>query len=253
MAKLLPFISEKFDGDIWRIEADSYTGNTLFVEVRSSEDKLVSFASINLATGNLNFKSLTTPERWFTGIEAAYDGVLLLHGYQSENSPVHKGLTAIDAVTGETLWSNYSYAFDHMTINGLVAYNVQIQPKKLFTVDIKTGLATGTYSPGTDTEPLNHIILPRILPVSYLKEALEIEPYGNNMHYLEFNNLRIVSLHSSKAGILKQHLYIMDDHEIVYEDILNTDIQKIQPEAFILHNNSLIYIKNKSELKVLNL
>jgi hypothetical protein len=252
MSMLLPFISEEFDGAIWRMEIDSLS-ETVFVEIRNSEDKLVSFASISLRTGTVNFKSLTAPERWLTGIEAAYDGVLLLHGYQSENSPVHKGLTAIDAVSGETLWSNYTYAFDHLSVNGPVVYNLQIQPKKLFIVDIKTGLSNGVYESGVNKELVNNIVLPDILPVSYLKETLEIEPYGNNMHYLEFNNLRIVSLHSSKAGILKQHLYIMDNHEVVYEDILNTDIQKIQPEAFILHNNSLIYIKNKSELKVLNL
>jgi hypothetical protein len=252
MTMLLPFISEEFDGAIWRMEIDSLS-ETVFVEIRNSEDKLVSFTSISLRTGIANFKSLTTPERWLTGIEAAYDGVLLLHGYQSENSPVHKGLTAIDAITGETLWSNFTYAFDHLSINGPVVYNLQIQPKKLFIVDIKTGLNNGIYEPGINKELVNNILLPDILPVSYLKETLKIEPYGNNIHYLEFNNLRIVSLHSFKAGILEQHLYIMDNHEVVYEDILNTNIQKIQPEAFILHNNSLIYIKNKSELKVLNL
>jgi hypothetical protein len=30
-------------------------------------------------------------------VEGAYDGMLLLHNYQSENTPTHKGITAINS------------------------------------------------------------------------------------------------------------------------------------------------------------
>ncbi|HEY0246425.1 MAG TPA: DUF4905 domain-containing protein [Mucilaginibacter sp.] len=249
---LLPFISEKFNGAIWRMEIDNLSP-TVFVEIRNSEKKEVSFSSVSLLNDKLNFKDITTPERWLTGIEAAYNGVLLLHNYLSENSPVHKGLTAIDAVNSEILWSNYTYAFNHLSANGAVLYNVQIQPKKLFLADIKTGMPNGAYLPEVDTELINDIITPRILPISFLDQLIEIKPHGNSLHYLEYNNFRIVSLHSFEAGQLKQHLYIMNGLQIVYEDIMNSDIQKVQPEAFILHKNWLIYIKNKSELKVISL
>jgi hypothetical protein len=48
-------------------------------------------------------------------------------------------------------------------------------------------------------------------------------------------------------------LYVMDGVDKVYENLLNTGIQKLQPEAFILHKNCLIYIENKSCLKVIKL
>jgi len=82
---------------------------------------------------------------------------------------------------------------------------------------------------------------------------LPAHPFGNMMHYLEYNNLRIVSLHALKGGELTQLLYIMNGVDNVYEDILNAGIQKIQPEAFIMYKNCLIYIKNKSEIKILAL
>lgn len=249
---LFPFISEEFNGAIWRMEIDGLS-ETIFVEIRNSEERTASFGSVDLLTGKLNFKDLVLPERWFTGIEAAYDGILLLHNYQSEASPVHKGLTAVDAANAEIIWSNYTYAFDHLSVNGPVAYNVQIQPKKLFLIDVKTGEITRPYQSVIEQEFINDVVVPQLLPVSFLKQKLPFEPYGNNMHYLEHNNFRIVSLHSFEAGSLKQHLYIMNNLQLVYEDILNVDIQKIQPEAFIIHKNYLIYVKNKSELKVLNL
>jgi hypothetical protein len=80
-----------------------------------------------------------------------------------------------------------------------------------------------------------------------------VHAFGNMIHYLEYNNFRIVSLHALRGGQLMQSLFVMDGVNKVYEDLLSQEIQKIQPEAFILHKNRLIYIKNKSELKVLTL
>src|SRR4051812_32951123 len=107
MLTLQPHISHQFDAEIWRLEIDETTAN-LLLEIRNEAEKLVSFASINLRTGKLNFKDYTLPERWLAGIEAAYNGVLLLHNYQSAAVPVHKAVIAVDEQTGETLWSNYT-------------------------------------------------------------------------------------------------------------------------------------------------
>jgi hypothetical protein len=247
---LFSVIDQQFTGVIWRLEIDSLT-DTVFIETRSA-DKQVSFSSLNLATGAINFTDYTTPERWLTGIEAAHDGMLLLHNYQSENTPTHKGITAINA-TGEVSWSNYTYAFDHISVNGPILFNTQLQPKKLFLVDVKTGATVRSYQQTIDTEIENHVTAPQILAPDQLLSSLPAEPYGNIIHYVDHNNFRIVSLHTLKAGQLQQQLYIMDGSTLVYEDLLSADIQKMQPESFILYKNSLIYIKNKSVLKVLNL
>ena len=253
MTALLPFINQQFNGAIWRLEIDSL-GNIVFAEVRNSEEKTVSFSAIDLTTGQLNFNQLTLPERWLAGIETAYNGVLLLHGYESASSPVHKGIIAIDAVSGHTLWTNYTYAFDHLSVNGPVLYNSQVQPKRLMIADEKNGSLLRKYEPVVDAEPANFILSPQILPVAFLQSmGLKIAPYGNSFHYLEYNNFRIISLHTFEAEKLRQHLFIIHNEDVVYEDIMNSDIQKIQPEAFILHKNCLIYIKNKHELKALNL
>lgn len=252
MTKLLPFIDEQLNGIIWRIEIDSL-GNTLFLEVRNTENKQVSFASFDLTTGHTNLKDFTLPERWLTGMEGAYNGVLLLHHYQSATSPVHKAIVAINGLDATALWSNYTFAFDSLSVNGPIVYNIQIQPKKLFLIDIKTGTYSRAYDPAIDGMLPNHLGTADVLSSSALPPVITIEPYGNSIHYLEYNKFRIVSLHTFKDGKLKQHLYVMDDINIIYEDILNDDIQKLQPEAFILHKNCLIYVKNRSQIKALAL
>jgi hypothetical protein len=250
MTMLLPFINQQFSGVIWRMEIDSLS-DTIFLEIRTA-DKQVSFSSLSLTTGLTNFTGYTTPERWLTGIEGAYDGIMLLHNYQSENTPAHKGITAINS-KGEVSWGNYTYAFDHISVNGPILFNIQLQPKKLFLVDVNTGAMLRQFEQTIDTEVENNIIAPQISAPDQLQLSLPVKPYGNIAHYVYHNNFRIVSLHTLKAGQLQQHLHIMDGAGLVYEDLLSADIQKMQPESFILYKNSLIYIKNKSELKVLNL
>lgn len=253
MSLLQPYITQQFNGAIWRLEIDELS-DTIFIEVRNDAEKQVSFSSINLSTGKLNFSNLTTPERWLTGIEAAFDGVLLLHNYQSASGPAHKGLMAVDAFTGETLWSNYIYAFDHLTTSGPVLYDTNFHPKKLFLADVKTGATSRIYEPFIYPELQNNIAAPQAInPENLPANLFPAPPFGNSVHYHEYNNFRIVSLHTLQGGLLKQYLFVMDGINKVYEDLLNTDIQKLQPEAFILHKNRLIYIKNKSALIILSL
>ena len=251
---LQPHINYQFKSSVWRLEIDPL-GEIIFAEIRDSGDRKVYFSAISLDTGKVLFDGLQAEERWLTGIEGAYDGIVLLHNYQSESAPVHKGLTAIDGLTGKTLWSNYTHAFDHLSANGPVIFDTKIQPKKLLLIDIKTGTSQTPYEESDDGELDNHIILPDEMSPELLKSILaSISPFGNTVQYLEHNNFRIVSLHTFTEGALQQHLYIMDiDNNIIYQDLLNTDIQKLQPESFLMYKDHLIYLKGQSQLKVLNL
>lgn len=225
--------------------------DSLFLEIRNEAEKLVSFASIDTAVARLNFQELTTPERWLTGMEGAYNGVLLLHHYQGAGSPTHKAIIAIDAKTGEELWSNYNWTFDHLTINGIVVTDARLQSRKLTLIDIKTGETLRPFEPQIDIEPDSRISVPDIV----LPDEPQLpQPFGNMMHRLLYNRYRIVSLHAQNAtATLTQHLYVMEGNEVLYDDLLNTDIQKLQPEAFVLYNNHLIYLKDRSALSIVNL
>jgi len=251
---LLPYINYQFKSTVWRLEIDPIS-DILFAEIRDSGDKRVSFSAINLETGEVYFDDLQTEERWLTGIETAYEGVLLLHNYQSENSPAHKGLIAIDGKIGKTIWSNYTHAFDHLSVNGPVIYDTRLQPPQLLIADIRTGAIGRGYQASGDTDIENHIIFPELAPIEITSSlSLQLKTFGNTMHYLDHNNLRIVSLHAFADGTLQQLLYIFTtDNKIVYQDLLNTDIQKLQPESFLLRKGQLIYLTGKSRLKVLNL
>jgi uncharacterized protein DUF4905 len=248
-----PFIDHSFEFPVWRLEIDSLA-DLLLVELRNQADKRVFFSSISLESGKVHLDMLQADERWLTGIETAHDGVLLLHNYQSEAGPAHKGLIAIDALTGMELWNDFNLSFDHLSINGPVMYDTRFQPRKLLLTDIKTGATIRSYEASIDLELSKELILPEEISVEYAGSLnLPVHPSGNTIHYVEHNNFIIVSLHAIAATKLQQHLYIVNNNEVVYHDLLNSDIQKLQPESFLLYKDQLICLKNQSQLKVLNL
>jgi hypothetical protein len=252
MTLLKLLVAEHFGGQVWRLEVDPIS-NTLFAEIRNVEDRRVTFAAISLIDGKTHFKDHTVDERWLTGIETAYGGVLLVHYYESASSPAHKGLAAIEANTGRLLWNNFNYTFDHITNNGPVFFDSRIQSARYYLANIRTGTLQRAYNPANDTEFDNHIRVPEPIGLPDDLPQLPVECYGNKVHYLTYNSFRIVSLHALWAGQLRQYLFVVNDSEVIFEDILNTNIQKLQPEAFVLYQNKLIYLKDKSEIKVLTL
>ena len=246
-------ITKRMKGQIWKLEIDQHR-NLLYAETRETENRQALFYGFNLNTCTLTFADVTQPENWLTGIEGSYNGVLFLHGYQSAQSPVHKGITAIDGTSGKTVWSNYTYAIQHISTNGPVAFNTQIQPKHFFLLNAQTGAIIRAYNPSIDLDITLYTHFPVVTETlnNDLKKYVQGDVVGN-IHYIGHNSFRIVSLHSLYKNVISQVLLIIQDENLVYHDLLNENIQKLQPEAFITHGNQLIYIKNKVELKVLNL
>jgi hypothetical protein len=244
--------AEHFEGEVWRLEIDPVS-HTLFAEIRNSENRQVSFAAISLESGKTYFKNHTLDESWLTGIETAFNGVLLLHYYQAAASPAHKGLAAVEAATGRVLWHNFNITFDHLSVSGPIVFDSRLQPPVYQLADMGTGALLRSYNPAIDVVIDNQLIVPQVTPWPAHLPQLPVEPHRNNVHYVEYNGLIIVSLHALWAGQLRQYLYVFNQHDLIFEDILNTHIQKLQPEAFVLYRNQLIYLKEKLEIKVLNL
>lgn len=248
-----PIIDQAFSGLVWKLETDIEQG-LIYVETRNPENHSAGFSSINLKTGKINFLELVPEEKWLVGLNGGRKGVLFLHGYLSNQTPEHKGITALDGETGKQLWANYNLSLESFTTAGLLAADQRFQSKRLVLLDERTGnTITGVDLDNLqdDGQPIQIPYLLRLLPQNL--SALIAGTITGDISCFNYNPYLILSLHTQNNEGLLQRLFVIDNEAIIYQDLLNEQIQKLQPEAFVMVKNYLVYLKNKTILKVLNL
>ncbi|MGI4729512.1 MAG: DUF4905 domain-containing protein [Janthinobacterium lividum] len=246
-----PIIEHVFAGLIWKLEVD-VNSELLFVETRNAANHTVAFSSFNLKTGENYFDELVLEEKWLIGMEGSRNGMLFLHGYSSAQSPEHKAIIALNAFSGKQVWADYNLSLEAFTNAGLLAADQRFQTKKTVLLEYETGKIV--QKPDDLPDDFQQIDYPQMLflPPKNLSDLISDEIVGE-ISSLNYNSYLIISLHTQKNGALQQQLFILENDLIVYQDLLNEQIQKLQPEAFIIVKNHLIYLKNKIILKVLNL
>ena len=254
MAKqLTTIINQPFVGLIWKLETDT-ENDLIYIETRNEKEHSAGFSSINLKTGKLNFLELVPEEKWLIGLSGGRKSVLFLHGYLSDQTPEHKSIIALDGTTGKQLWANYNLSLETFTSAGLLAADQRFQSKRLVLLDEKTGnTKTGMdlNDLTDDTQPIQIPYILRLLPQNLA--ALINGTITGGISCFNYNPYLIISLHTQKNDGYLQHLFVVENEAVIYQDLLNEQIQKLQPEAFVVIKNYLVYLKNKTILKVLNL
>ncbi|MEX8548419.1 MAG: DUF4905 domain-containing protein [Mucilaginibacter sp.] len=251
--QLKVIIDQPFSGLIWKLETDT-ENDLIYIETRNEKEHSAGFSSLNLKTGKLNFSELVSEEKWLVGLSGGRKGILFLHGYLSDQTPEHKAIIALNGETGKQLWTNYNLSLETFTQQGLLAADQRFQSKRLVLLDEKTG----NVKTGIDLNDLADDVQPIQIPQMLLLPpqnlaALIAGTITGGISCFNYNPYLIISLHTQKNEGYLQQLFVVENEAIIYQDLLNEQIQKLQPEAFVVIKNYLVYIKNKSTLKVLNL
>lgn len=240
-----------FSGLIWKMAIDQKS-NWLALEIRSEKFNHALFSTINIETGKTGINEQQTESGWSSGLEAIRNGIVLIHGFEFEGSPAHKGLVAFDAENGQVLWRNYALSVDAVFNNYFLAFDRKILPPKIFAADWKTGkLISSTQNLPDEMstlripQKLNN--WPQHLPKSFSEEVIGL------VDYLVQDNVEIISLHTPNEGAFQQHLFVYQAQQIIHSDLLHTGIQKLQPDAFVMQRNRLVYIRNKNELVLMQI
>ncbi|TAE46519.1 MAG: DUF4905 domain-containing protein [Bacteroidetes bacterium] len=127
-----------FEGQIWKIRPDTHKNGLLAVETRSTSQKRVQMYLCNLSVRNA--LPISHPEPWWLGIAGLSEGVLLLHGYESPDLPIHKDLSAYDA-GGEVIWAAPGLRFEGLLPGAVVVRAPYIEEP--FLLDLHSGLHKG--------------------------------------------------------------------------------------------------------------
>jgi hypothetical protein len=238
--QMVALLSDKTEGIIWKIKLDDAT-ETIVWENRTL-DKKVLFYAYDFLNQVFLIKHFSFEEDWLLGLDFVFNGIAYFHGFESEYSPVHKGIIAYDLKQNQILWQNFSISVQQYSSEGVVVFDPKVFPRVFQLVDLKTGNFISKLSLETiyQTPSIkNQIIIP---------ELKEDNKLWNSSHELQYKDLKIVALYKIEENITNQYLQIYKNGTLLFEDLLNQDIQKIGIDTFFLWLDKLIYIRNKSEI-----
>jgi hypothetical protein len=272
--KLRPSYQFTTHGVLWRLVPSR--GGIAAGEDRDQSSKRVTFFSIDLVTGHVFWRDRSSEEPWWVGIEAVHDGVVLLHGYRTPDMPEHRGLEAVDARTGETLWRNGELAFFLARGEQVYAVRETFESRIFLSLSLKDGSAAGEVPPEEiqrlrrqtrDEEGEAGIRFPRIASRSeteepgiagHIRKATRGSGTLHLVEYLEAGRAAAIGYYQREARgapHLVQQLVVMNARTgaVVYREKLSAHAALALPERFFLFQNFLFFIKESTTLTALDL
>lgn len=238
---LKPSLRQKFDGIIWKIETDDKL-NIVAVEVRDADKHIAAFSAFDYASGKTLFKDITVADSWNWGLDRVSDGIVLLHGYMSEQTPEHKGMIAING-EGKTIWQHYNKTLHDVSPSGLITFNPSVQP---LTFELTSSADGSTLQYGIEKPvPVSRDI---ILPDISTRQADSLpKNVAGPVLSCGLNGKTFFSFHLHQDNLFSQKLIITEGDKVILDEFLERDIQKINPEAFFIQHNHLFCIRNKKQ------
>lgn len=242
--KLIPIISEKFEGIIWKIEVNEKYG-LIAIESRTLESRKTSFSVIKYITGKLLIKEKTFQEPWNLNLAYIAEKNLIITAYGQVDSPESKGIMSVNIENAEVLWESYNITLGRANNEGLQVYDPRFHPPKyrwinhldgdnIIDIKIKNFISTLIY-PQHRTQFVIPDFIFRNEIVGPLSELIA-------------GNITIISFHEKTHTNFQQRLLVYQDDTILLDEILIRDIQKLQPESFFMQKNHLFFIRNKNEI-----
>lgn len=240
---------EIFNGVIWKLLPDN-NGRLIAIETRNSENRQTAFSVLNYETGETLLKEFQVDESWYLALSHIHENLIFITGYESERSPISKGITAIDIARKTIRWQKFNYSFYDAWNEGIRVYNPNISPRRFEWLKYETGEVIHISNP---TPLIFNIRIATQTTQDVLPLTSKSEKIIGDILSLAHQDLNIFSFHELFEGNLRLRLLITSNSTIVLDDILADGIQKQQLETFFIQQDHLFYIRNANQIVSYNL
>ncbi len=268
----------RLKGQMWRLLFSD--GNLIAGEDRDASAKNTTYFCLDRLDGSVQWEGKKFGDPWWTTSEGIYGGNLYLHAFAKPDLPNPRHVTAIDVHTGELLWEHPDYTFVYALDDDVIVEKSLFERSEYLRVDRRSGeirekLAdAGSVETGRiearERDPHTLLQFPDIYGadnpeqraftpfVSILsgKERLigpvDVLSYGGNA-MLAFHRQSGGKSNGNTLLTHELHIYRSDDHTLLYSDILYENAPAPVPDAFIVRDDMLYYIRNKNEIVAITL
>jgi hypothetical protein len=218
---------------IWRLHPP--VNGRIIGEVRNTETKRATFFALSTRTGTCLWRERELHDPWWVAIDRVAGDKLVLHGYQSPDFPVRRGVTVVDIPSGTVVWSDPGWTGDEEVLAGAGGVpSVAVAEEAAFPV------ALDPHTP----DPAASAVLAQ-WPIDRIVGPMEIAEYAGR---------KVVAAHlgtgqSGDAPLVHLlRVYDMQTWKILYEDTLMGAAKGIAPDAFFTHAGILYYIRERTTL-----
>jgi hypothetical protein len=238
---LKPFLREKFNSIIWKIEIDT-ENDLIAIETRDSENRTAYFSAFNFAIATCLFKEVTVEQSWTWGLDRVANGFIYLHSYVAEQSPEHKGIIALNKL-GQIGWQQFNKTLHAVSKEGLIVYDPKLQPRWLDLLQPETGTILKSniknYQPAE-----REILVPDLIYDLSIHPQLPQNIFGP-IYFLQYNLKNCYAYHIKESENYIQQLLITQEDSILLKENLTPPIQKLNPEAFFITRGNLFCIRDE--------
>jgi len=262
------------DGNqVWRIKLTDT--DKLLIETRDTEKMEAFFHCFHLADGKPIFTNQQMNEKYWLGIEAIHNDVILFHKFAKPDMPGHKGIFAFDINRQKILWENDTYAFLFLLDNKIYAYQELFEGKKVFTLNVQTG----QLNEDLGNNPLNINDLKNLADAEFdytnykfpefyygtgsnhiiddvINSETEKLSIVGNVEFVQSGNFLLCNYHSNSndKGLTNTFVvFNLNKRKRIFKEILNINLNAFAPDSFFVYNKLLILMKEKKQVVVYEL
>jgi hypothetical protein len=259
-------------GFLWQIQTGS--PQCLVGEVRVPDTKQVKYFCLDRASGIPLWTELNPQGTWWSGIEAIGEGVVLFHGFASPDLPLHRGLYAVDLLSGRSLWSNPDARFLGLH-SSMLLVSVDTPEKRAYReLNLLSGAVVRERGREGDPEGfraggvqrgVSSAKFPRpareagiVAQESWpaLRRKMPRQTIEESIVALQAGKFSVVGLCTPTAIHSEEHpdlssavvVYRTDSAAVAYTDVTNPHTAAMGPDPFFVQDEVLYYVKQRSTL-----
>ena len=246
--------SFSFEGLIWNAVIVPLQ-KILILEVRDEKKRQVSFSALQYESKSFFWQNHRLTERWWIGLLAARDSVVLFHKYNEAGNPDRLTVLAMDFYSRKILWKKENFSFHDFTPGGIIGFSGSEQshqevldPLSGEQVDYPEKLDFGNDKISDPLRPFQYLEgTPFFETVRSFLKKVGIAPVVA-AEYLDYQELIIISYYVKEENGLINFLLVLDKNGgTLLNEKIAEGLKGIGADTFFILPGYLFYVRNRNE------
>jgi hypothetical protein len=266
--RLKPAWTYTTKGVLWRLVP---AGGLRFVgEERDLQKKDVAFFCLEGKTGKPLWEGQRFGERWWTGIEAVHEGVLLLHAFATPELPEHRGITAVDIQSAAVLWEAPDLTFFSLQEGAVRVLRLSRFGRQQVDLDLRSGTVVREIGPD-ESRPsayVSPVVAGLQMPVTVERSGGEngLDPLlriagavavVGPVEHLDTGKCVILGFHQRRpgAGEMERTVAVIDRGEgtVLFSEQTASGLHAAVPDSFVVYGATLFILREQRTLVAVRL